>query len=328
MRWTRGSKEKEQGANAISADLRVWEDTLKSLLLDLAARARQRLTSLLRGTNAAALLTGCALACASTSANDFVPDYDQAAGYLGDSKLAIIMDDMGYSMARGQRVLDLPGAMTIAILPFTPSAAELATATVAQGKEVIVHQPMEPQRPQGSITAKGMLTTGMPANDFYATLSAAIDSVPHSVGISNHTGSKLTSHGERMGWVMDHIRQRDLFFVDSRTSANTVAHRTAQEFDVPTVSRDVFLDHVITPAAIEKQFERAVRLAKLRGSAVLIAHPHEASLRFLEERLPRLIANAEVRLVTAGSLVTRREARPGELVLPQDPMSAHTAPGR
>lgn len=257
-----------------------------------------------------------------------MPDYDQAAGYLGDSKLAIIMDDMGYSMARGQRVLDLPGAMTIAILPFTPSAAELASATVAQGKEVIVHQPMEPQRPQGAITAKGMLTTGMAATDFYATLSAAIDSVPHSVGISNHTGSKLTTHGERMGWVMDHIRQRDLFFVDSRTSANTVAHRTAQEFDVPTVSRDVFLDHVITPAAIEIQFERAVRLAKLRGSAVLIAHPHEVSLRFLEERLPRLIANAEVRLVTAGSLVTRREARPGELVLPQDPMSAHTAPVR
>ncbi len=257
-----------------------------------------------------------------------MPDYDQAAGYLGDSKLAIIMDDMGYSMARGQRVLDLPGAMTIAILPFTPSAAELASATVAQGKEVIVHQPMEPQRPQGAITAKGMLTTGMAATDFYATLSAAIDSVPHSVGISNHTGSKLTTHGERMGWVMDHIRQRDLFFVDSRTSANTVAHRTAQEFDVPTVSRDVFLDHVITPAAIEIQFERAVRLAKLRGSAVLIAHPHEASLRFLEERLPRLIANAEVRLVTAGSLVTRQATRPGELVLPQDPMSAHTAPVR
>lgn len=270
----------------------------------------------------------------SAVANDYVPEHDQYAGYSSlngaSSKLAIIMDDMGYSMERGRRVLDLPGPITVAILPHTPSAAELAAATVAAGSEVIVHQPMEPHRHQGSKTARGNLTTAMDRQSFERTLLASLASVPHSVGVSNHTGSRLTEHNERMSWVMDTLERQGMFFVDSRTSAQTIAFDTAQDYGLPSLSRDVFLDHELTEASLEASFNRALRLARLRGHAVLIAHPHELSLRYLERRLPEVVANAEVRLVPASSLVRRgnasqRKARPATLAHRPDPGSARTA---
>ena len=194
---------------------------------------------------------------------------------------------------------------------------------------------MEPHRSQGPKTARGNLTTAMDRQAFEQTLLASLASVPHRVGVSNHTGSRLTEHDERMGWVMDTLEEEGLFFVDSRTSAQTIAFDTAQSYGLPSLSRDVFLDHVLTEAALEASFNRALRLAKLRGYAVLIAHPHELSLRYLEQRLPQVVANAEVRLVPASSLVSRGRslsdpvrpdrARPATLAQQPGPASARTA---
>lgn len=292
---------------------------------------RGSLMSAMAGVLTCAVLWGSDLAVA----NDYAPEHNQHAAYsvqATSSKLAIIMDDMGYSMDRGRRVLRLPGPITVAILPHTPSAAELADATVAAGSEVIVHQPMEPHRHQGSKTARGNLTTDMDRAAFEQTLLASLASVPHSVGVSNHTGSRLTEHNERMSWVMDTLERQGMFFVDSRTTAQTIAFDTAQAYGLPSLSRDVFLDHELTEQALEASFNQAIRLAKLRGHAVLIAHPHELTLRYLERRLPGVVANGKVTLVPASDLVRRARLSPGKsrqaaLVQQPDPGSAHTALG-
>ena len=212
-------------------------------------------------------------------------------------KLAVVMDDMGYNLTLGRRVINLPVPVTVAILPHAPNAHTLAVDARWAGKEVILHQPMEAMNSRRREHGTLMLAMNRPL--FTTTLTAALRAVPYSVGVSNHTGSLLTQHEEPMSWLMAHIGSRGLYFLDSRTTADTVAVRAARAWGVPVLRRDVFLDHEPTPEAIEAAFERVLGIARDRGHAVLIAHPLAQSVRWLETRLPAL---HDVQVVSAGDL--------------------------
>lgn len=129
----------------------------------------------------------------------------------------------------------------------------------------------------------------MNQQQFRAELAERIDSVPHIIGINTHRGSLLTRHPGHMRWLMDEIVEREnLFFVDSFTTAQSVALRVALESGVPAVRRDVFLDPDAETDTINREFSRLERLARERGSAVGIGHPYPATLAFLEQALPEL----------------------------------------
>ncbi len=244
-------------------------------------------------------------------------------------RLALIIDDIGYSLERGRRAIALPGPVTLAVLPFTPNANALAALASERGQDVILHQPMESiyadARP-----APATLTTEMPWASFHRTLGLALDFLPQAIGVSNHTGSLLTARSEQMAWLMNEVGARGLFFVDSRTTAETVALDTATRIGVPSLRRDVFLDHDLDPSAMTHHFERAVTIARTKGHAVVIAHPHDESLAFLERSLPALAARgvAQTRvaeLVSSGAGAARKPSRaaPG---LPRNPTSPRTGP--
>ncbi len=216
--------------------------------------------------------------------------------------LAIVMDDIGHSLPRAARVMQLPGVFTIGLLPFAPNTEEIARLAHAAGKEVIVHLPMQAQSTWGK-PEEGTLTLDMPADKFADIVDAALRAVPYSVGINNHTGSLLTEHREPMVRLMRHIRRRGLFFLDSRTSPNTLAYTVAQEWQVPAAKRDVFLDHHLAREAIEAEFKRALRIARKNGHAVLIAHPHELSLDFLNTAMANM--PGDVHLIALSELTSR-----------------------
>lgn len=216
------------------------------------------------------------------------------------ARLAIIIDDIGYNLPLGKRTADLRGAFTLAVLPFTPHGIELAERAHRNGKEIMLHAPMSNhhQYPLG----RGGLESGMQRAEFLAVLRQNLASVPHIKGVNNHMGSRLTEQAEPMRWLMDELQQRQLYFVDSRTSAQTRALDMAQAIRLPSRKRDVFLDDEQTPANIKYQLLRALKQAQQQGSAIAIGHPYPATLAQLEQLQP-LLDQHQVQLVSVSQLM-------------------------
>ena len=221
--------------------------------------------------------------------------------------VAVLLDDMGNDPAADRAALALPGPLAYAFLPHAPHTRRLAELAHRLGKEVLLHLPMEAveRRPLGG----GALTLDMDREALARTLRQDLAAVPHAIGVNNHMGSLLTRHPGHMTWLMEELaRLGGLFFVDSRTTAATVAERMAAEQGLPHLRRDVFLDHDPRPEAVRAQFRRLVALARRRGTALAIGHPHPATLAVLREMLPDL-EPLGVRLLPLSRLVQRREER-------------------
>ncbi|MDH3363552.1 MAG: divergent polysaccharide deacetylase family protein [Gammaproteobacteria bacterium] len=218
------------------------------------------------------------------------------------ARVAIIIDDLGYRLEAGRRAIALPGPLAFAVLPGTPRAAALADWAHAQGKEVLLHLPLQANSEDRDNEPIG-IHLDMSRQAVNATFAAAMQAVPHVVGVNGHRGSLLTRHPGHMLWLMEEIRARHgLFFVDSYTTAQSVAMQMATEAGVQAVRRDVFLDPDPSPATVARQFERMKRLAKKRGVVVAIGHPYETTLALLEKELPKL-SQQGIELVTISELV-------------------------
>lgn len=200
--------------------------------------------------------------------------------------ISIIIDDIGYRADDGREMINLPAKLTFAVLPNAPKAKELANFAQRMGKEVMLHMPM--QSTLGEAPEQGVLDVDMSEKEVVAALQKAFDRVPHAVGMNNHQGSMLTRHPGHMAWVMKEIAKHDYFFVDSRTSSQSVAEDIAREQGVPVVRRDVFLDHQVDVVSIKAEFMRLISIAQKRGHAVGIGHPHPETLAVLREMLPTL----------------------------------------
>lgn len=203
-------------------------------------------------------------------------------------RIAIIIDDLGYQLAAGERAIGLPGPVAYAVLPATPRGRALAEAAHRVGKEVLLHLPLQSVSGDGE-QEPGSIRLDMSRGQFADTFSRNLQSVPYAIGVNNHRGSLLTRHPGHMGWLMEEISAHgDLIFVDSYTTSDSIALETARESGVPAVRRDVFLDPDREPATVEREFARLKRLAETRGMAVGIGHPYPATLDLLERELPKL----------------------------------------
>ena len=233
-------------------------------------------------------------------------------GGVQAAELAIVIDDVGYSKTRGEQAIQLPAEVTLAVLPFAPHTHALLQQARTQAHDIIVHQPMQPMASNHARYEHDTLMLEMPQAEFRARVLRALDAVPGRVGISNHTGSLLTAHWEPMLQIMQQLRERNLFFLDSRTTARTVVVRAADEVGVVALQRDVFLDNERSSSAIHRQFEKAISKARQRGFAIAIGHPYPESLEYLQRRLAAL--PTDVQLVRISELARRHQA-----VLDQEP---------
>ncbi len=214
--------------------------------------------------------------------------------------VAIIIDDIGYNRHQGLTALALPGPITYAIIPHSPNARFLAIEAHKQQKELILHAPMSNihDYPLG----QAGLTELMNEHDFNQTLIKALESVPHIIGVNNHMGSLLTQKRLPMEWTMKTLSERGLYFIDSRTTPQSVAWQTAQRHNVPSLKRDIFLDHKRDPGFIDEQFAQFIAVAKRRGYAIAIAHPYPETLDYLQKNISRL-ASQGIQLTNASKLV-------------------------
>ncbi|WP_067869314.1 divergent polysaccharide deacetylase family protein [Neptuniibacter marinus] len=220
-----------------------------------------------------------------------------------DPVMVIIIDDIGDNKEKGLAAIKLPGVITYAFLPHTPYSFELAQTAYGLGKEVILHAPMENKA--GLRLGPGALTQQHSLQQVNQILNEDLDSIPHVVGMNNHMGSLLTEDRQRMDIVMSVIRERNMFFIDSLTTPNTVAWQLAHEYKIPYLIRDVFLDNQPHRAYIHNQFKQALSLAVTQGHAVVIGHPYPETIAYLSEVIP-ILAELNIKLVSASELLSLR----------------------
>ena len=200
--------------------------------------------------------------------------------------IAIIIDDMGHNLHEGRRLANMDQPLTLAFLPYRRHTDSLARLAHRKHKEIMLHAPMANTHNFG--LGQGGLTPEMDQRAMTTTLRRALQSIPFVQGVNNHMGSLLTQQLQPMDWVMRELQRYPVYFVDSRTIASSVAGDVAQAYRIPTLTRDVFLDHEQTEAFVDRQFKLLIKRARENGSAVGIGHPHPVTVDYLEKHLPML----------------------------------------
>lgn len=216
-------------------------------------------------------------------------------------ELVLIIDDLGYDRAAADALLALPFPLTVSVIPHLPLSSEVAEEAYRRGEQVMLHLPME-SIGSGAKQEDVELRPGMNAAQVDSLLAGMLATVPHAAGVNNHEGSLATSDTTLMQELMPALHERGLFFIDSRTSAATVAYDTAEKFGVAAASRKVFLDDVPSREAILTQLDLAARDAERDGFAVAIGHPRPDTIAALREEVPRIQARG-IRLVFASDVV-------------------------
>ncbi len=219
----------------------------------------------------------------------------------GLPKVAIIIDDLGYDRKIAAKFLELDVQFTFSILPFSPYQKKIARRAQKKGLEVILHLPMEPLEYPAVDPGQGTLLTDMPPDRLISQLEKNLDTLSEIKGVNNHMGSRLTAESNQLYQIFSILKKRGLFFIDSRTTADSLCRPTARMFKVPFAQRDVFLDHQQQPEFIRKQIKALIEIARRQGEAVGIAHPHSITYKVLKEMLPDI--EEHVRVVPASEIV-------------------------
>ncbi len=229
------------------------------------------------------------------------PRWSAAARGQSAPQLVLIIDDLGYDRAAADALLALPFPLTVSVIPHLPLSSEVAEEAYRRGEQVMLHLPME-SIGSGVKQEDVELRPGMNAAQVDSLLAGMLETVPHAAGVNNHEGSLATSDATLMQELMPALHERGLFFIDSRTSAATVAYDTAEKFGVAAASRKVFLDDVPAREAILSQLDLAARDAQRDGFAVAIGHPRPDTIAALREGIPRIQARG-IRLAFASDVV-------------------------
>ncbi len=217
------------------------------------------------------------------------------------ARLAIIIDDIGYDRATADAVFALPFPLTLSVLPGLPYSAQVDEEAKRRGYQVMLHLPMAST---GNGKPEAMeLHPGMSGEEVSETLGQMLASVPDAIGVNNHQGSEATADPQLMAKLMSALRESKLFFVDSRTTAATVAYDTARQMGIPAAYRNVpFLDDTPDADSIRKQLALAIRDARKQGAVIAIGHPHPITLQVLQDMLPQAESQG-VTLVFVSQLV-------------------------
>lgn len=246
------------------------------------------------------------------------------------AKVAIVIDDIGYHQI-DYKLLELPYELTFAVIPHTPHSNAVAKAAYQKRRDVILHIPMESAR--RADLSKNALKVTMSRGQIEQKLHDAFADVPYAIGVNNHMGSYFTEQAEVMDWTLGYIARRQLFFLDSKTTARSQAAVYAQKHQMPLLTRQVFLDNDRSYQALDKQFKLMIKLAKQHQNAIAIGHPYPETYAYLKKNLASLAVQG-IKIVKLSALLpsdykTTTAAQTADLPssLPaQDPvLLAHTA---
>ena len=209
-------------------------------------------------------------------------------------KIAIIIDDIGYDKKISLALCNLNSNITFSVLPFAPFGKLISEKLYAKGSQVMLHLPMEPVEYPRIDPGPGAILASMSPDVLIDQLKKNIQNITHIVGVNNHMGSKLTARSDQMNQIFSILKKKNLFFVDSRTSAESQCRPSARLLKVKFARRDVFLDNNQNTEYIAGQLKKLVALAKKNGSAIGIGHPYDVTLEALSKHLPELKNKVEI----------------------------------
>lgn len=221
----------------------------------------------------------------------------------GPGRLAIIIDDMGTSMQELKTLQSIGQPLTYSVIPSLAHAKDVAEGAHEAGAQVMVHMPMEPEGyPKQKMESVGVLVS-MGDEEVAVRVRGYFRTVPHAVGANNHMGSRFTQDAGKMRVVLQVLKDKGVFFVDSKTSPASVGYREAKALGMKCAARQVFLDNVQDEAAIGRQLAQAAAIARKKGAAIAICHPHPATMRALKLYMPEL-ARSGITFVYASELTS------------------------
>lgn len=221
--------------------------------------------------------------------------------------IAIIIDDVGVDLKRSRRAEQLPAAVTLAYLPYSPKLKEQTARASAAGHELMVHLPMQPEK-AGVDPGPDYLGTDLPPEEVARRVDKNLNAFDGYAAVNNHMGSQFTQDRARLMILMTAIRARGAMFIDSRTAPQSIAEKMAREFGVAASHRDIFIDHVEDGAQVDAQLKKIEQTARKYGSAIAIGHPKDVTLGALEKWIPTLKARG-FRLVPVTEAIKYRLSR-------------------
>jgi polysaccharide deacetylase 2 family uncharacterized protein YibQ len=220
-------------------------------------------------------------------------------------RLAVIIDDMGRGLGIARQLAALPLPLTFAVFPRVSHSRRVAAYLRSQQREIMLHLPMEPRGWPQVKPGPGALFLEMDKDQFAQVLEEDLQTLPGIIGVNNHMGSRLTEDVAKMRILMAHLQGRGLFFIDSRTIADSVAWQVAREAGIPTLMRDVFLDNEANEKYILGQFRVLLEVASVRSYALGIGHPYPETVKALA-KLPEMAEKAGVEIVPVRELIRER----------------------
>ncbi len=221
--------------------------------------------------------------------------------------VAIIIDDMGNSLEAVDEICSFGQPVTISILPQSAHAEVTAQIAFEKGLEVMLHLPGESlNNHEDNAYTAGLIRSGMSREEIQALVEDSIARVPHIQGVNNHMGSRITREETVMRPILETLKRHDLFFLDSRTTADSIAFDLARRMGLRSASRNVFLDASVGVEFSKQKMTELVRLAQRTGRAIGIGHPFPETLQALRESLP-LLAGPNVKPVFVSEIIRREE---------------------
>ena len=224
---------------------------------------------------------------------------------IGHPLIAIVIDDVGVDKPGAQLAIALAAPITLSFMAYADNLPALVQEARAHGHEIMLHLPMEPNSRRVNPGPNALLTN-LDDAELHRRLNWNLDRLSSYVGVNNHMGSRFTAEPVRMRLVLDEIKVRGLFWLDSRTTAQTVGETVAHELNVPTASRDVFLDNDGDVGDVLGQLRRTESIAQKKGGVIAIGHPHAGTMAALRRWIPDVQARGFV-LVPASTMIARRE---------------------
>lgn len=210
-------------------------------------------------------------------------------GRSGEPRIAIVVDDLGRSLADVDALGRLGIPLTYAVLPFETRTSEVVTELRRRGSEIFLHLPMEAK--SDANPGPGALTVAMSDGELRQAMAQALEAVPGAIGVNNHMGSAVAADRRSMSAVLREVDERGLVYIDSRTAADTLGYSLARHLGIPAAERQVFLDTEKDRDFIRKQFQVLLQQAAERGGAIAIAHPYAETLEILADEVPKAKAS-------------------------------------
>jgi uncharacterized protein len=207
---------------------------------------------------------------------------DRRVDIDGKPKVAIIIDDLGYQKEIAERILNLKFPVAISVLPFLSDSQLVAKMAKEKGMTVLLHLPMEPHDSNVN-PGRGAIFSTMNEEEIRNKILTNLLEFPEADGINNHMGSKVTENKEIMRIILDEIKERDIFFIDSMTSPDSVGYKLSKEMGIKTAFRSVFLDNEQNVDYIRNQISLLKEFAIRNGSAIAIGHPYCNTVDVLNE---------------------------------------------